>query len=53
MQLILVAIIIFWPGLVTGFIGQDAPAAPAAIEAPAQPEEDPAAEIERQLRQQR
>jgi tripartite ATP-independent transporter DctM subunit len=52
MQLILVAIIIFWPGLVTGFIGQDTPAAPSAIEAPApsQPVEDSAAEIERQLR---
>jgi hypothetical protein len=53
MQLILVAIIIFWPGLVTSFIGQDASAVPAVIEAPAQPAEDPAAEIERQLRQQR
>jgi tripartite ATP-independent transporter DctM subunit len=53
MQLILVAIIIFWPGLVTGFIGQDATVAPAAIEAPAQPVEDSAAEIERQLRMQK
>jgi hypothetical protein len=49
-----VAIIIFWPGLVTGFIGQDAPGAPAAIESPASaPPEDSAAEIERQLRMQR
>jgi tripartite ATP-independent transporter DctM subunit len=54
MQLVLVAIIIFWPGLVTGFIGQDAPGAPAAIESPASaPPEDSAAEIERQLRMQR
>jgi tripartite ATP-independent transporter DctM subunit len=54
MQLILVAIIIFWPGLVTGFIGQDAPAAPAAMEAPfSAPPEDSAAEIERQLRMQK
>jgi tripartite ATP-independent transporter DctM subunit len=55
MQLILVAVIIFWPGLVTGFIGQDAPVAPSAIEAPAgsQSPEDSAAEIERQLRMQK
>jgi tripartite ATP-independent transporter DctM subunit len=56
MQLILVAIIIFWPGLVTDFLPQSAPAAPAAIEIPAgEPGEaaDSSADIERQLRQQR
>ena len=53
MQLILVAIIIFWPGLVTSFVGGAAPASPAAIEAPYPPPEDPAAEIERQLRRQK
>jgi tripartite ATP-independent transporter DctM subunit len=57
MQLILVAIIIFWPGLVTDFIPKSAPADPAPIEIPAdQPGDaasDPAAEIERLLRQER
>jgi len=54
MQLILVAIIIFWPGLVTDFLPKSAPAAPAAIEIPVDaPSTDSAAEIERQLRQQR
>jgi tripartite ATP-independent transporter DctM subunit len=55
MQLILVAIIIFWPGLVTDFVGNTAPAAPATMEAPApaQPIEDSAAEIERQFRMQK
>jgi TRAP-type mannitol/chloroaromatic compound transport system permease large subunit len=52
MQLILVAIIIFWPGLVTGFLPKSAPAAPTQIEIPMDaPVIDPAAEIERQLRQ--
>jgi len=54
MQLILVSIIIFWPGLVTDFLPKSAPAAPAALEIPvdASPA-DSAAEIERQLRQQK
>jgi tripartite ATP-independent transporter DctM subunit len=54
MQLILVCIIIFWPGLVTDFLPKSAPADPARIEIPMDaPVDDPAAEIERQLRQQR
>ena len=56
MQLVLVAIIICWPGLVTDFLPKSAPADPARIEFPLeQPggaREDSAAEIERQLRQQ-
>jgi TRAP-type mannitol/chloroaromatic compound transport system permease large subunit len=54
LQLILVAIIIFWPGLVTGFVERAAPVAPPGIEAPlpaGDTTEDSAAEIERQLRQ--
>ncbi len=57
MQLILVAIIIFWPGLVTDFIPKSAPADPARIEIQVDQQgdtrEDSAAEIERQLRQQK
>ena len=57
MQLVLVAIIIFWPGLVTGSVQKSGPAEPARIEIPADqpgdPASDPAAEIERLLRQQR
>jgi tripartite ATP-independent transporter DctM subunit len=58
MQLILVAIIIFWPGLVTSGLDRAAPVPlPATLEAPATggvpPADDPAAEIERQLREQR
>jgi len=37
LQLILVAIIIFWPGLVTSFIDQGPPPGAPAIEAPLQP----------------
>jgi len=55
LQLILVATIIFWPGLVTSWIDRTVPDAPAAIEAPApdrgEPQEDQSADIERQLRQ--
>ena len=57
LQLILVAIIVFWPGLVTGFVERTAPVAPPGIEAPAQlpeaPEQqdDHSGEIERQLKQ--
>ncbi len=57
MQLILVAIIIFWPGLVTDFIPKPAAADPARIELqlgePGDAREDSSAEIERQLRQQK
>jgi tripartite ATP-independent transporter DctM subunit len=59
LQLILVAIIIFCPGLVTSFVDRTVPAASPAIEAPAQPPEqaeppeDQSAEIERQLKQQK
>jgi tripartite ATP-independent transporter DctM subunit len=57
LQLILVAILIFWPGLVTSFVGQPAQSGPAAIEAPApnrdEPPEDQSAEIERLLKQQK
>jgi tripartite ATP-independent transporter DctM subunit len=72
LQMMLVAIIIFWPGLVTSFISKDVPANPGRLEiqldqvpeAPAPPTieggsakdekaEDPAAEIERMLRQQK
>jgi len=55
LQLILVATIIFWPGLVTSWIDRTVPDAPASIEAPApdrgEPPEDQSADIERQLRQ--
>jgi len=58
LQLILVAIIIFWPGLVTSFIDKDvAPETPPAIETPAQAPDrgdqpdDQSADIERQLKQ--
>jgi tripartite ATP-independent transporter DctM subunit len=55
LQLILVATIIFWPGLVTSWIDHSVPDAPAAIEAPAadrgDQQEDQSADIERQLRQ--
>ena len=56
LQLILVAMIIFWPGMVTNWIDRTVPdAPPAIIEAPpldtgGQPE-DSAADIERQFRQ--
>ncbi|HEU0290194.1 MAG TPA: TRAP transporter large permease subunit, partial [Burkholderiales bacterium] len=57
MQLVLVAIIIFWPGLVTDFIPKAPAADPARIEIqmdrPGDAREDSSAEIERQLRQQR
>jgi len=56
MQLVLVATIIFWPGLVTDFIPRTASSDPGRIEYPLeQPgdsREDPSADIERQLRQQ-
>jgi tripartite ATP-independent transporter DctM subunit len=55
MQLILVAIIIFWPGLVTGFLPGAGAADPASMEYTLPPDagmtEDSAAEIERLLRQ--
>jgi hypothetical protein len=53
MQLLLVALIIFWPGLVTGFIDTAAPGAPGALEAPATgvpSQENEAAEIQRLLK---
>jgi len=54
MQLILVAIIIFWPGLVTDFIPKPAAVDPVRIEyqleQPGDAREDSSAEIERQLR---
>ena len=57
MQLILVAIIIFWPGLVTDFLPKSAPADPARIEFQLEQtgdsREDSSTEIERQFRQQR
>ena len=57
MQLVLVAIIIFWPGLVTDFIPKPASADPGRIEyqleQPGDAKEDSSAEIERQLRQQK
>jgi tripartite ATP-independent transporter DctM subunit len=57
MQLVLVAIIIFWPGLVTHFVAKPAAIDPARIdyhlEQPADAGADPSAEIERQLKQQR
>jgi tripartite ATP-independent transporter DctM subunit len=57
MQLVLVAIIIFWPGLVTDFIPKPASADPARIELqleqPDNSREDSSAEIERQFKQQR
>jgi TRAP-type mannitol/chloroaromatic compound transport system permease large subunit len=57
MQLILVAIIILWPGLVTDFLPKSAPPDPGRIEiqldTPGGAGEDSAAEIEQQLRQQR
>jgi tripartite ATP-independent transporter DctM subunit len=55
MQLVLVLIIIFWPGLVTNWIDPPAQAAPATIEAPALPPgpaDDASAEIERLLKRQ-
>jgi hypothetical protein len=55
--LILVAIIIFWPGLVTDFVPKSAPADPTRIEyqleQPAEADADSSAEIERQLRMQK
>jgi hypothetical protein len=42
MQLLLVAILIFWPGLVTGFVDKPVAIDPAKIEIPFQPE-NPAA----------
>jgi tripartite ATP-independent transporter DctM subunit len=55
LQLVLVAMIIFWPGMVTSWIDRSMPAAPAAIEAPAPDTdsrpEDQAADIERQFKQ--
>ena len=57
MQLILVAIIIFWPGLVTDFVPKPAVADPARIEYQLEPPgdagADSSAEIERQLRMQK
>jgi len=57
MQLILVAIIIFWPGLVTDFVPKPAAADPARIEyqleQPGDAGADSSAEIERQLRMQK
>ncbi|MBI3045623.1 MAG: TRAP transporter large permease subunit [Betaproteobacteria bacterium] len=56
-QLILVAIIILWPGLVTSFVDRPAVIDPSRIEIlleqPGDAAADPSAEIERQLRQQR
>ncbi|HEX2827240.1 MAG TPA: TRAP transporter large permease subunit [Burkholderiales bacterium] len=61
MQLLLVAILIFWPGLVTSFIPKPKTIDPAKIEiqldtpAPPSPgpgKDDPSAEIERLLKQQ-
>jgi tripartite ATP-independent transporter DctM subunit len=67
MQLLLVAIIIFWPGLVTGFVDRPAAVEPGRTEIVLPPEEappppeapagrkdgaaDPSAEIDRMLRQ--
>ena len=55
LQLILVAMIIFWPGMVTSWIDRSVPDAPAAIEAPAPDNvtspDDQSADIERQLKQ--
>ena len=55
LQLILVATIIFWPGLVTSWIDHSVPNSPATIETPAvdhaEPQEDQSADIERQLKQ--
>ena len=66
MQLVLVAILIFWPGLVTSFVPKPQAIDPTRIEiqlepAPDQPaatggdpkRDDPAADIERALKQQR
>jgi tripartite ATP-independent transporter DctM subunit len=58
MQLILVAIIIFWPGLVTGLLDKPVTLDPGRIEIqleslPGDPSDDPASEIERQLKQPR
>jgi len=57
MQLVLVAIIIFWPGLVTDFVPKPATLDPARIEIqmdqPGDAREDSSAEIERQFRQQK
>jgi hypothetical protein len=57
MQLVLVAIIIFWPGLVTDFVPKAPTADPAGIEIqmdrPDDTRDDSSADIERQLRQQR
>jgi TRAP-type mannitol/chloroaromatic compound transport system permease large subunit len=54
MQLILVLIIILWPGLVTSWISHPTIVAPTTIEAPApdrsDPPEDQSADIERQLK---
>jgi len=56
-QLVLVALIIFWPGLVLDFIPKSAPLDPARIELqleqPGDAKEDSSADIERQFRQQR
>ena len=67
LQLMLVAIIIFWPGLVTGFVDRPAAVEPGRTEIVLPPEEtppppeapadrkdgaaDPSAEIDRMLRQ--
>jgi TRAP-type mannitol/chloroaromatic compound transport system permease large subunit len=57
LQLILVMIIIFWPGLVTNFVGKDVAPETPAIETPAQAPDrgdqpdDQSADIERQLKQ--
>jgi tripartite ATP-independent transporter DctM subunit len=57
LQLVLVAVIIFWPGLVTDFIPKPAVADPARIEyqleQPGEVTEDSSAEIERQLKLQK
>src|SRR5579864_572793 len=58
LQMVMVALVIFWPGLVTSFIDKDvAPETPPAIETPAQAPDrgdqpdDQSADIERQLKQ--
>jgi tripartite ATP-independent transporter DctM subunit len=55
LQLVLVAMIILWPGMVTHWIERPAPDVPVTIEAPApdtgSQQEDQAADIERQFKQ--
>jgi tripartite ATP-independent transporter DctM subunit len=55
LQLVLVAMIIFWPGMVTHWIDRSVPDTPAIIEAPApdvgSQQEDQATDIERQFKQ--